>query len=105
MPDAPVSPERSALMSRVRQKDTGPELAVRRCLHGLGYRFRLQSLPTCPVDRTLFCQSIEGSYLCMVAIGIAISDANERRHPKPEPLFGIRSSRTISAEIEITFVG
>jgi DNA mismatch endonuclease, patch repair protein len=32
---------RSALMSRIRGKDTAPELAVRRLLHALGYRFRL----------------------------------------------------------------
>lgn len=28
-------------MARIRSKDTKPELAVRRALHGLGYRFRL----------------------------------------------------------------
>lgn len=33
--------QRSALMSRVRGKDTGPELIVRRLLHGLGYRYVL----------------------------------------------------------------
>ncbi|RWQ03314.1 MAG: DNA mismatch endonuclease Vsr [Mesorhizobium sp.] len=32
---------RSWLMSRVRGKDTTPELIVRRVLHRLGYRFRL----------------------------------------------------------------
>ena len=32
---------RSALMSRIRGKDTGPELAVRRILFALGYRYRL----------------------------------------------------------------
>ena len=32
---------RSALMSRIRSKDTGPELIVRRLLHRLGYRYRL----------------------------------------------------------------
>lgn len=37
-----VSPEcRSAMMSRVRGKDTTPELAVRRLVHSLGFRFRL----------------------------------------------------------------
>ena len=37
-------------MSRVRQKNTDPELAVRRCLHLLGYRFRLhrRDLPGTP---------------------------------------------------------
>lgn len=33
--------ERSALMSRIRSKNTRPELAVRSILHRLGYRFRL----------------------------------------------------------------
>ena len=28
-------------MAAVRQKDTGPEIRVRRLLHGLGYRYRL----------------------------------------------------------------
>jgi len=32
---------RSALMSRIRSKDTKPELTVRSMLHRLGYRFRL----------------------------------------------------------------
>jgi DNA mismatch endonuclease, patch repair protein len=32
---------RSRNMAAIRDKDTKPELAVRRCLHSLGYRFRL----------------------------------------------------------------
>lgn len=37
-----ISPEeRSALMSRIRSKDTKPELVVRRLLHRLGYRYVL----------------------------------------------------------------
>lgn len=32
---------RSQLMSRIRSKDTKPEIAVRQILHRLGYRFRL----------------------------------------------------------------
>lgn len=45
-----TSKERSALMSKIRAKDTQPELLVRRTLHCLGYRFRLhvRSLPGCP---------------------------------------------------------
>ena len=41
---------RSALMSRIRGKDTAPEVAVRRVLHSLGYRFRLhrRDLPGTP---------------------------------------------------------
>lgn len=33
--------ERSELMSRVRSKDTRPELIVRRLVHAMGYRYRL----------------------------------------------------------------
>lgn len=46
-----LTPERrSWLMSRVRGKDTKPELIVRRLLHRLGYRYRLHvtSLPGKP---------------------------------------------------------
>lgn len=46
-----LSPERrSYLMSRVRSKDTTPEMTVRRLVHALGYRFRLhgRSLPGKP---------------------------------------------------------
>lgn len=32
---------RSDLMGRVKNKDTGPEIIVRRIAHGLGFRFRL----------------------------------------------------------------
>ena len=41
---------RSALMSRIRSKDTKPELVVRRLLHGLGYRYLLHDrrLPGTP---------------------------------------------------------
>ncbi len=35
--------ERSERMSRVRGKDTKPEMVVRRLLHGLGYRYRLHA--------------------------------------------------------------
>ncbi|WP_319019480.1 very short patch repair endonuclease [Xanthomonas sacchari] len=46
-----LSPEaRSRLMSRIRSRDTSPELRVRSLLHSLGYRFRLhrKDLPGTP---------------------------------------------------------
>lgn len=46
-----LSPElRSALMRRVKGRDTAPELAVRRMLHRMGFRFRLhrRDLPGTP---------------------------------------------------------
>ncbi len=36
-----VTPSRSYNMSRIRSRDTTPELAVRSMIHRLGYRFRL----------------------------------------------------------------
>jgi DNA mismatch endonuclease (patch repair protein) len=42
--------KRSQVMARVGQRDTTPELIVRRLLHGLGYRYRLHAsgLPGSP---------------------------------------------------------
>jgi DNA mismatch endonuclease (patch repair protein) len=50
MPDRITPEQRSAIMSRIRSKDTQPEVRVRRALHAMGYRFRLhvRSLPGCP---------------------------------------------------------
>ena len=45
-----VDPERSALMARVRQKHSAPELEVRRLLRGIGASYRLhpKTLPGTP---------------------------------------------------------
>ena len=45
-----ITPERSAMMARIGQKNTAPELAVRSILHRLGARFRLhrRNLPGTP---------------------------------------------------------
>lgn len=42
--------ERSARMAKVRSRDSKPEMAVRRIVHGMGFRFRLhdRSLPGSP---------------------------------------------------------
>lgn len=50
MADTLSPSDRSKLMRRVRNKDTGPELAVRRALHAAGFRFRLhrKDLPGSP---------------------------------------------------------
>lgn len=40
----PLTPEqRSERMSRIRNADTKPEMAVRRLVHGMGYRYRLHA--------------------------------------------------------------
>ena len=41
MTDTVSSATRSRIMSKVKSKDTKPEIIVRRLLHGLGYRYRL----------------------------------------------------------------
>jgi DNA mismatch endonuclease (patch repair protein) len=45
-----IDPARSALMARIRSRDTGPELLVRQALHAAGFRFRLhrRDLPGTP---------------------------------------------------------
>jgi DNA mismatch endonuclease (patch repair protein) len=50
MTDTLTRAERSERMSRVKGRDTGPEWAVRRLVHGMGYRYRLhrKDLPGCP---------------------------------------------------------
>lgn len=41
MADTLTTKERSARMSLIRSRNTGPEWQVRRLVHGLGYRYRL----------------------------------------------------------------
>lgn len=50
MADVMSAEDRSALMARIRGKDTKPELLVRRLTHRLGYRYRLhrRDLPGSP---------------------------------------------------------
>ena len=42
--------ERSEIMSRIKGRDTKPEMVVRSAVHRMGYRFRLhrRDLPGCP---------------------------------------------------------
>lgn len=39
--DSVTKTKRSEIMSKVRHKDTRPEMVVRRLVHGLGFRYRL----------------------------------------------------------------
>lgn len=43
MPDTLSVSERSARMSRIRGKDTKPEMKLRRLVHSMGYRYRLHA--------------------------------------------------------------
>ena len=48
--DSLTKEQRSATMARIRGKDTGPEMRVRRLVHEMGYRYRLhrRNLPGVP---------------------------------------------------------
>jgi DNA mismatch endonuclease, patch repair protein len=48
--DRLTAEQRSALMARIRGKDTKPEMVVRRLVHGMGYRYLLHDrrLPGTP---------------------------------------------------------
>jgi DNA mismatch endonuclease (patch repair protein) len=48
--DVFTAAKRSAIMARIRGKDTAPEMTVRRLLFHMGYRFRVhrKDLPGCP---------------------------------------------------------
>lgn len=50
MADVMTPEQRSRCMSRIRSKDTRPEMIVRRLAHSLGYRYRLhvRTLPGTP---------------------------------------------------------
>src|SRR6516165_796645 len=50
MADVLTPQQRSLNMSRIRGRDTKPELLLRRGLHGRGFRYRLhrRDLPGCP---------------------------------------------------------
>lgn len=43
MADTISSEERSAVMSRVKSKNSRPEVALRKLVHSMGYRFRLHA--------------------------------------------------------------
>lgn len=67
MPDILSPAKRSWLMSRIRGKNTKPELAVRRTLHALGARFRLhrKDLPGNPdivLPRHRLCVFVHGCF-------------------------------------------
>jgi DNA mismatch endonuclease (patch repair protein) len=59
--------ERSRVMSKVRGKNTSPEIRVRRTLHALGYRFRLhkKDLPGKPdivIPKYRICIFVHGCF-------------------------------------------
>ena len=76
--------ERSERLSRVRGKDSKPEMVVRRLIHGMGYRYRLhrRDLPGTP--DLVFPSRKKAIHLYMAAFGIGRPDpaCNLARMPK-----------------------
>lgn len=50
MTDVLSREKRSEIMSKIKSKDTKPEMIIRKSLHGMGYRYRLhvKTLPGKP---------------------------------------------------------
>lgn len=63
--------KRSAVMARIKSKDTKPEWVVRRYLYSRGYRYR-KNVKKCRVLQTLFCENMVLLYLFMVVFGMDI---------------------------------
>ena len=74
---------RSYNMSRVRSKNTGPEMAVRRLVYSLGYRYRLhdRSLPGKP--DLVFKGGEEGDFCSRMFLASAHGNILLRLDPTP----------------------
>ena len=66
-----VDRARSALMSRVRCKNTKPELVVRREVHALGYRFRLHRVRSAGYARSRLSAPAQGRFRSRVFLAPA----------------------------------
>ena len=87
--------DRSRLMAKVRQRHTGPELTVRRILHGMGYRFSLhkKDLPGTP---DIFCESTARSSKFLDAFGMG-TIAGKGGYQNQERLSGAKKSTRIES--------
>ena len=86
--------ERSYNMSRINSRHTSPELAVRRMLHGMGYRFRLHvkiRVPESmkyPLPRRVICPDIVLRKLAII---------------KCQPVFSKQSVAALSAQLLVAW--
>jgi DNA mismatch endonuclease (patch repair protein) len=90
--DVHSSAQRSFNMSRIRRRDTEPELSVRSALHWMGFRFRLdvKQLPGCP-------DIVMPKYRIA-----AFTQLQERASPPPtnEEFWAAKRARTIQRDSE-----
>ena len=78
MADTVTNQVRSRIMSRVRNKDTKAEVALRKALHAMGFRYRLnrRGLPGTPdlVFPPARCNPVRAWVLLAPALGLPPSD-------------------------------
>ena len=92
MADIFTKARRSWNMSRIKGKNTKPELLLRSLLHRTGFRFRLhdKKLPGKPIS---YCRATKLSYLLMDVSGIGIRAADMPILQNPGRSSGIGSLR------------
>jgi DNA mismatch endonuclease (patch repair protein) len=101
MADRLTPQARSANMARIRARDTGPEIAVRKALHAAGFRFRLhrRDLPGTSdivlVRRriAIFVHGCNGNGRGARALRNVPGTERERGKPMGKPFRGTRSER------------
>ena len=76
MTDMFTKEKRRQIMSSIGSKDTKPEVAVRRLLHGVGYRFRTHE-KSLPGKLDLYFSKNELRYSSTDVFGTAIMNAGE----------------------------
>ena len=76
--------ERSWNMSRIRNKDTKPEMIVRSALHKLGFRYRLHA-KNLPGHPDIVYQNTTPLFLFMDVFGMVTLTAKISHHQKLEP--------------------
>lgn len=87
---------RSALMSRIRGRDTKPELAVRRYLHARGLRYRLND-PTLPGKPDLALKSRKVAVFVHGCFWHGHQGCNKARTPKTRAAFWLAKVTTNKA--------
>lgn len=83
MADVHSKTVRSYNMSRIKGKNTKPEMLVRKFLHAHGFRYRLH-VKDCRESLILYCRSIRQSFLCMAVSGMDMKAVNIMLYLKPE---------------------
>lgn len=91
MTDAFEPQNRSRIMASIKQKDTAPEIAIRRALRSKGFRYRLH-LTGLRGRPDLVSPSTASLSLCMAASGTSVRDAATPLYQQTPQSFARQSS-------------